>query len=54
VLLYSAGDDFPAFSEITVTTADGREWFCSRRYIKSTHNDKTYIAIQQRRQEAAH
>jgi hypothetical protein len=36
ILTYSV-DIFPAISELAVTTADGREWFASRKDIKKIH-----------------
>lgn len=47
ILTYSV-DNFPAISAVAVTTADGREWFASRKDIRKIHEDKVYQAIQQK------
>jgi hypothetical protein len=47
ILTYSV-DKFPAISAVAVTTADGREWFASRKDIRKIHEDKVYQAIQQK------
>jgi hypothetical protein len=52
ILTYSV-DNFPATSEVAITTADGREWFASRKEIKEIHKDNTYLAIQQKREAAS-
>jgi hypothetical protein len=49
ILTYSV-DDFPPTSEVAVTTADGREWFASRKDIQKIRKDRVYQAAQQRRQ----
>lgn len=48
ILTYSV-DNFPAISEVAVTTADGREWFASRKDIRKIHEDKVYQAAQHKR-----
>jgi hypothetical protein len=48
-ILTCSVDNFPAILEVAVTTADGREWFASRKDIKKIHKDNTYLAIQWKR-----
>lgn len=38
-------EDFPPIAGLSVTTADGREWFLSRKDLKRILKDKTYLAI---------
>jgi hypothetical protein len=38
-------DRFPPIADLAVTTADGREWFLSRKHLKKILEDKTYLAI---------
>jgi hypothetical protein len=51
-ILTCSVDNFPAISEVAVTTADGREWFASRKDIKKIHKDNTYLTIQWKRRSA--
>jgi hypothetical protein len=37
--------NFPIVEDVSIITADGREWFCPRRDIKTIHADHTYKAI---------
>jgi hypothetical protein len=47
ILTYSV-DQFPPIADLAVTTADGREWFMSRKDIKKILKDKTYLAIREK------
>jgi len=47
ILAYSV-ENFPPTSEIAITTADGREWFASRKDIKRIHRDNVYRAHQEK------
>jgi hypothetical protein len=40
-------DRFPQIADFAVTTADGREWFLSRKGLKKILKDKTYLAIRE-------
>lgn len=40
ILNYSV-DNFPAISEVAITTADGREWFASRKDVRKIHEYQT-------------
>ena len=47
IFTYSV-DEFPPIADLAVTTADGREWFLSRKSLKKILRDKTYLAIRER------
>jgi hypothetical protein len=48
-LINSVGN-FPAISEVAITTADGREWFAPRKDIRKIHKNELYRAAQRKRQ----
>jgi hypothetical protein len=46
-------DEFPPIADLAVTTADGREWFLSRKSLRKILKDKTYLAIRERQKATA-